>query len=155
MLEWIIGIVGGLGTASGWFFAWRSRGEASDAKDDANRAAERARIEAGRADAAEAKAQAADSARVVAETQLKVAAVAADGYKFALDRSNADKEALYAQLAKLGAPVGADLFDSTSRRLYANRDRGAPGGAESSNSGGGPVDVPVVPGPAAAATGKS
>jgi len=152
MMTAILGIVGGLVAASGWFFAWRSRGEASEAKDVANHQAERARMAEARADAAEARMHDAAAGQATAEMLLKALQVEAAGLRMSIQRAAADREDLLEQLAKLGAPVGDVLLESTTDRLYKDRDRRASGGGEGAGSGGDPV---IVPGDPAAAPSKA
>jgi hypothetical protein len=149
MLTAIIGIIGGLVAASGWFFAWRTRGESNDAKDAANHEADRARLAEARADAAEARTQDAIAGKATAQMQLRALEVTAASLKMSYQKSLADKAELYEQLAKLGAPVGDVLLDSTTDRLYKDRDRRAPSGSEGAGSGPHPNDLPALPaGPA-------
>lgn len=143
MLTVIVGIVGGLMAATGWFFAWRARGET-------NAAADRARIAETKIETANAAAELAQSGQATAVMQLKAAAATVSALKMNLDKAYADKGDLLEKLAKAGVPVADDMYDSITSRLYANRDRGASGPV--SGSGG---DPPTLPGSAAPAAVKT
>lgn len=145
MLELLLGILGAGVTASGWFFAWRSRGEASDM-------AERARLSEGKAASATTQVLQAQAEAAVAIAQHKGLELDIASTRQQLALARADKAALLEQLAKLGAPVGDDLFDSTVGRLYADRDRRSSGAGSSSGSG--PPAVPAEPAAPPAGAGK-
>jgi hypothetical protein len=141
-------IAGGALGASGWIAAYLAVRQNVGAKQAANDAAERARLaetKAAAADAhvldAEARAATAIAQRTGLEVQLSTA-------KQSLQSAAADRETLLEQLAQLGAPVGADLLDSSIGRLYADRDRQAAArarGDQGPGPGPDPVAVPAAP----------
>lgn len=142
-MEWLIGALGIAGTASGWFFAWRARGEA-------NEAAERARLAEARTGAAEQRAFESSMAAAATSAQLKGAEIDVANAKQALARERADQSRILEHLAQAGAPVGDVLVDSTMDRLYADRERTRRGAGP--GSGGDPIAVPAAP---AGASGKA
>lgn len=155
MIEWLLPAALGLvGTASGWIAAWRSRTATLEAKDIANAHAERARVAEVRADAERNKALLNHAGQVTAETQLRVILTEQAGLRVALQREQADKGALLEQLAKMGAPVGDALLDSTLKRLYADRDRRAASGSQGPGSSRGKIHLPAPVAGATTATGK-
>ena len=130
---------------SGWWKAWSALKEANDA-------AERARISEARADAERAHAFDAQAAAAVALTQLKGAQLDLTHATQDLVRARATNGDLLEKIAKLGAPVGDALYDSTVDRLYADRDRREAGRGASAGAGPSSNGVPVDPaGPAAPA----
>lgn len=136
MLQGILILLGGVVAASGWFFAWRSRGET-------NKAGDRARIAEARADAERARALDSDSGRAAAEAQVKAAAAENKNLRAELALERKTKGDLLEKLAKADAPVGDVLLDSTVDRLYANRHR--EGNGPGSRGGGGEAAVPGDP----------
>lgn len=151
MLTWIVGIGVALVTASGWFMAWRSRGEALDAKESANAAAERARIAEAKAGVAADHAVDAEARASTAVMQYKASEATLVTTQRELAAERAGRADLLEQLAKLGAPVGDVLLDSTIDRLYKNGHREGTGGGPSSGAGG---NQTLVPGDAAGAPTK-
>lgn len=151
LLEILTGI-GAVGTATGWLFAWRSRGEALSARGMANDAAERARIAEVKTAAMEQQALDAESRAAVAVLQYKATMADLGIVQENLLRERTLRGALLEKLAILGAPVGDILLDSTIERLYANRHR--PGGGSGSGPGGDPPAVPGDPAKPPSGAGK-
>jgi hypothetical protein len=153
---WVSIVVGLAGTASGWFFAWRARGDGIDARVDANAMADGRRIAEAKTDAMLHRAEVAEAGTATATMQLKAAQATIGSLQLELQRTRLDKDAIYEKLAKLGAPVGDALYDSATSRLYANRDRRPSSGSASTGAGGGanplPTDPPTVAGKPAAKT---
>ncbi len=145
-MEWLLAALGIAGTASGWYAAWRSRG-------DANQAGERARLAGARADAADARAVDAEMHAVAAEAQRKGAEIDVQNARQAIARERAAAAEILETLAKAGAPVGDVLLDGTIDRLYADRDRQRAGRGPHPGAGGDPVDVPAPPAGAARSAG--
>lgn len=125
------------GTVSGWIYAFRARGQA-------NAAAERARIADGKTDVERDHAFQAAASGAVALSQLKGLELDLAQARQDLIRSRSEKAELLEQVAKLGVPVGADLYDSTIDRLYADRDRREARGGQNPGAGGAPNGLPVV-----------
>lgn len=136
-------IVGGAVAASGWVAAFIARGQTLSARASASQASDRASLADSRRLTAEARVAAAEARQSRVEVDL-------EGARVALLSAAADREKLLEQLAKLGAPVGADLVDSSIARLYPNRDRPVSTGGD---SGGGGGKAPVPAGPATAPAG--
>jgi hypothetical protein len=155
MLFEILAGVGAVGTAAGWLFAWRSRGEALAARGDANAAGERARMAEVKSAAMEQQALDAESRAAVAVIQYKSTATDLEITQQDLLRERILRGDLLDKLAKLGAPVGDELLDSTIRRLYENRHRPGNANSPSPGAGGDLSGVPSDPAKPPAATGKS
>lgn len=131
-----------VGAMSGWFYAWRARGEANSAGD-------RARIAEANAELARGRAFEAQVSSSTAIAQYKGLEIDLTTTKMALARERADKGVLLEKLAQLGSPVGDALYDSTVDRLYADRDRREASGGQGAGSGPDPHGLPAVaPGPA-------
>lgn len=131
-----------IGTATGWIYAWKARGEANDS-------AERARIAESKAETEKGLAFLAQADRSTTIAQYKGLEIELTATKMALIRERTDKGVLLEKLAQLGSPVGDALYDSTVDRLYADRDRRETGGGARAGGGSDPHGLPVVaPGPA-------
>ena len=114
-----LGAVAGLGAAITFgVMAWRGRGEALEARRDANAAAERAR-------AAEVILEAGERRAFDSDLRAAAAGVREAALQGELDRARAEladvnrsRRDLYAQLEELGAPIGGDLVDLAIGDLY-------------------------------------
>lgn len=126
-------LVSGLAGVTGWFFAWRSRGETIDARNQAA-------VERATAVSAQAVAFAANERAVTAEARWSAEAGRAKGLELQLAAERQSRQNLVDALAKSGAPVGDVLVDSALDELYTNPGRGGQGAG--SGASGDPVGLP-------------
>lgn len=131
---------------TGWFLAWRARGEALAGGRSASAAADAQRTEAMRADHAEQLARDADARAGAAHASLQLAAEKVFVLDQSLTRERQRSGGLLERLAKAGVPIGGDLVDDALGGLYAHGDGRSPGGGDPDPvSGGAPVDLPGQP----------
>jgi hypothetical protein len=133
--------VGAAGAVSAWIFAYRARGEALAARNDANTSAERARIAETKADESDARAFDSEARAVAAATELKAAEARIAVLLNQVDARRRENTELYERLAKAGAPVGGVLVDASLDRLYEDEDRGEAGRGTDPGTGGNGHDM--------------
>jgi hypothetical protein len=140
-------LIFGFGAAGmlGWFFAWRSRGEALGATRKAD-AAEAGEI------AAKTLVIEANGRALTAEAKFTVERSRADSAEAQLAAERQSRQALVNAFAKAGAAVGDVVVESALDRLYPNGDTGNPGARP--DSSGDPVGVSGQSAPAAAPPAK-
>ena len=155
-MEWIIGIVGAAVAVSGWIAAFRARGESNAARSEANQAAASARLAERRAELAEMSTLDAQANEAEAKSLKRAAEETAASLRLELQMLRADQETILERIAKMGLPVGPDLFDSALRRLYEDnlRRSARAGGGASTGAGGGPPVVPDDPAKPPSPAGK-
>jgi len=138
MFDVIALLVSGLAGALGWFFAWRSRGEAMAAVSEEEKA------RAGES-AATTQAFVANARATAAEAQAAVASERALALQAQLDNERRQRQALVDALAKAGVPAGDILVGGAIGVLYPD------GGGSGQDSGPNPGDgrstqpMPAVP----------
>lgn len=147
MIAEIAAGVGALAGIGGWIFAWRARGEALDARKDANAAAAQQRIAEVETENQRRRADVAELTAATANTRADAATSNAAAARGQLERERKGWNETIEHLAQAGVAVGDALVDGALDQLYPNRDRGKAGGGEGAvPSGGGALsDEPTGP----------
>lgn len=122
MIAEAIAVVGGVGAVTGWIFAFRARGEAVRAKDQAAAAEALGSMASLRAATAERLQELAATSAATSRTEVEALERAVSMLREQVRAANKSKGDLLARLQANGVPVGDVATDIALDGLYPNPD---------------------------------